>query len=69
MAEKSKIVSFFSELRIELLQKVVWPSRKELINITLIVIVFVLVWAIYIGVLSFAFAKGLEGLLKFFKGS
>ena len=68
MAEKSKIVSFFSELRIELLQKVVWPSRKELLDITFIVIVFVLIWSIYIGLLSFTFAKGLEGLLNFFKG-
>jgi len=69
MADKNKVVSFFSNLKVELLQKVVWPSRKELFNITLIVIVFVLVWSVYIGVLSFGFAKGLEGLLNFFKGS
>jgi preprotein translocase SecE subunit len=68
MAEKSRVLNFFTELKVELLQKVVWPSRKELLNILLMVIVFVLTWAIYVGLLSFTFAKGLEGLINFFKG-
>lgn len=68
MAIQSKISNFFKELRVELFQKVTWPSRKELLEITGIVIVFVVVWAVYVGVVDFIFAKGLEAFLNFAKG-
>lgn len=40
------------------LKKLSWPSRKELINATLTVIAFVLIFSAVIGVLDFIFAEG-----------
>ena len=40
------------------LRKVIWPTRKELISYTWVVLVFVVVMGAIIGVLDFAFAKG-----------
>ena len=44
----SRISRFFREIRGEI-KKVVWPTRKQVINNTLIVIVFVVIAAIVIG--------------------
>jgi preprotein translocase subunit SecE len=40
------------------LRKVIWPTRKELVTYTSVVIVFVLVTIAYVSVLDFGFAKG-----------
>ena len=40
------------------LRKVVWPTRKELITYTTVVIVFVLIVAAIVAVLDYAFGKG-----------
>lgn len=39
------------------LRKVIWPTRKELITYTWIVLVFVLIVGAYIGVLDFFFTR------------
>jgi len=68
MATQNKITDFFKDLRVELFQKVTWPSRKVLLEITGVVVFFIIVWAIYIGALDFVLAKGLEVFLNFAKG-
>jgi len=68
MAKQSKIADFFKELRVELFQKVTWPSRRTLLEMTSVVIIFIVIWAAYVGILDFAFARGLEAFLNFAKG-
>jgi preprotein translocase SecE subunit len=65
MREMTKIETFLKDIWIELSQKVTWPSRKQLVDMTAVVIVFVCVWALYVGALDFAFAKGFEKFLEF----
>ena len=53
----ARIMRFFREIIAEL-RKVIWPTRKELLTYTAVVVVFVtVVTAIVVG-LDFAFAKG-----------
>lgn len=40
------------------LRKVVWPTRKELLTYTTVVIIFVLIVAAIVAVLDYAFGKG-----------
>jgi len=68
MAKQNRISDFFRDVRIELFQKVTWPSRKVLLEVTGVVLIFVVIWAIFVGVVDFVFAKGLEAFLNFAKG-
>jgi preprotein translocase subunit SecE len=56
-------VKFVKETRREL-GKVTWPTRKEIIQMTGLVIIVSLVVAIYIGILDVVMSKILETLLK-----
>ena len=51
-------VSLFYRQVLAELRKVIWPTRKELITYTSVVIVFVLMVIAYVSVLDFGFAKG-----------
>lgn len=53
----ARMALFFRQMVAEL-RKVIWPTRKELINYTWIVLVFVVIMGAYIGVLDFIFTKG-----------
>ena len=68
MAKQSKISDFFRDVKIELFQKVTWPSRKVLLEVTGVVLIFVIIWAVFVGVVDFVFAKALEAFLNFAKG-
>ena len=57
----SKIIQFFREVKVEL-QKVVWPSRREALKVTGIVILFSLLVAVFLGAIDFGLTK-LLGLL------
>ena len=50
-------ISLFYRQVIAELRKVIWPTRKELITYTTVVIVFVLMVIAYVSVLDFGFAK------------
>jgi preprotein translocase subunit SecE len=50
-----KIMTFFKEVRLET-KKVNWPTREETLKHTLIVIIFSVVVAIYLGGLDFIFS-------------
>lgn len=52
-----RMALFFRQVVAEL-RKVIWPTRKELLNYTWIVLIFVLIMGAYIGVLDFIFTKG-----------
>ena len=51
-----RIARFFREVVAEL-RKVIWPTRKELLTYTAVVVVFVAVMLTIVGVLDFGFAK------------
>ncbi len=59
----NRIVRFFKEVKSEM-KKVVWPSRKQVVKNTLIVIAAVLIIGIIIFALDTAFGFGLDKLIK-----
>jgi len=50
----SKLISFLKEVRLEM-KKVNWLTRREVLRHTIIVVIFSLSVAIYLGALDFAF--------------
>ena len=56
------IGQFFREARIEL-KKVKWPTRKELMAVTMMVIILVIVVGLYLGVLDYGFIKLIKNLV------
>ena len=47
---------FFKEVRLEL-SKVTWPSFRELVGTTIIVLIIVFVFAVYLGLIDFVFSR------------
>ncbi len=56
-------VKYFREARMEL-EKVSWPSRKDTITYSVIVLVLSLATAAFIGALDLGLSKGLEFLVS-----
>ena len=52
----ARISLFYRQVMAEL-HKVIWPTRKELVTYTTVVIAFVLVVIAYVTVLDFGFSK------------
>lgn len=50
------VVTFFSEVRSEL-SKVTWPTRKEVVRLTLIVFAVSAVIGLYVGGLDYMFTR------------
>ncbi|MBR3933398.1 MAG: preprotein translocase subunit SecE [Clostridia bacterium] len=59
----NRIVRFFKEVKSEM-KKVVWPSRKQVIKNTLIVIASVVIIGVVIWALDMLFSLGLEQIIK-----
>jgi preprotein translocase subunit SecE len=53
----ARLALFYRQVIAEL-RKVIWPTRRELLTYTWVVIVFVAVVATIVSVLDFVFAKG-----------
>jgi len=53
----TRLALFIRQIVVEL-RKVIWPTRKELIAYTTVVIIFVLVMAGIIAALDYVFARG-----------
>ncbi len=58
-----KIIQFFKEAKTEL-SKVVWPTKKEAIKMTIMVIIGSIFVAIFLGSFDFLFMKIVEFILK-----
>ncbi len=56
-------VKYFREARMEL-EKVSWPSRKDTIMYSSIVLILSLATAVFIGALDLGLSKGLEFLIS-----
>ncbi len=61
--ETGKIIDFFKDARKEL-KKVVWPSRRDIIKHTIIVIAVSLALAGIFGVLDLLFSFGIKELIS-----
>jgi len=61
--EAGKIIDFFKDARKEL-KKVVWPSKRDIINHTIIVIAISLILAGIFGVLDLVFSFGIKELIS-----
>jgi preprotein translocase subunit SecE len=55
-------ISLFYRQVIAELRKVIWPTRKELMTYTSVVIVFVLIVIAYVTVLDYGFSKAMFGI-------
>jgi preprotein translocase subunit SecE len=60
----SKATEYINETKTEL-KHVIWPSRKQTIYYTLIVVVLSFLVAYFLGLFDFIFSKGLEKLISF----
>lgn len=62
---KEKVQNFFRSLKSEL-NKVVWSSKDDVKKNTIVVLIFVVAFAVLIGLLDFLFSKGIIALGKLF---
>lgn len=60
--KENKLVRYFYEAKEEL-EKVAWPSRKETVRSTLIVVGVSLGVSLFLGALDFGFSSGLQYLI------
>lgn len=65
MDKKAFQSSGFAQGVIEELKKVSWPTKKETIRLTTIVIGVSLIIGLYIGIIDILLTKGLEIVTKF----
>ncbi len=63
----ARLARWFREMKSEL-KKVVWPSKRQMLNNTLIVLVCVLIVGIFIWVFDFAGNAIVNGIITLFKG-
>ncbi len=74
MAEKAKkekkpsvfkrVGNFFKEVRIETFKRIIWPSPKQVLNNTIVVLVTCLVVGVFVWVLDFLFTTVLQFALN-----
>jgi preprotein translocase subunit SecE len=57
-----KIVQFLKEVQIEL-KKVVWPTRKDTIASTTVVLILVIIIAIYLGLVDLGLSRIIRAIL------
>ena len=62
-----RLLQFLKEARLEL-KKVSWPTRKELVSSTTLVIVVSVLFGVFLGVLDVLFFRSVYGLLAMFGG-
>ncbi|MFH0969706.1 MAG: preprotein translocase subunit SecE [Patescibacteria group bacterium] len=59
----NRIITFFKEAKVEMM-KVNWPTKKQTINYTMIVIGLSLCVAAFLGSLDYVFGQVLKGFIK-----
>lgn len=57
------VINYLKEVRFEL-SKVVWPKRKEVVKLTLIVLLISGIIGVYVGIVDLGFTKLLESLIS-----
>jgi preprotein translocase subunit SecE len=51
------VVTFFKEVKVEL-SKIVWPSREEFIGATVVALIVILAFTLFLGVVNYLFHIG-----------
>jgi preprotein translocase subunit SecE len=59
----TRITEFFREVLLEF-KRVTWPSRQELVNSTVVVIVVTVVLAFFLGMVDIGLTKVVERVLR-----
>ncbi len=59
---------FYLDVRGEM-KKVSWPSKQEVVCTTVVVVFAVLLFGAYLGIADAVWAKGLDGVLRYFSGA
>ena len=62
-----RVLQFLKEARLEL-KKVSWPTRKELVASTTLVIVVSVLFGVFLGLLDVLFFQSVYGLISLFGG-
>ncbi len=62
--ERRGLSKFMHDVRIEM-GKVTWPSRQDLVQSTIVVLVAVAIAAAYVGVLDLAFSEFVDFVLRY----
>jgi preprotein translocase subunit SecE len=62
-AERTK--QFYQDVRSEM-KKVSWPGRQEVMSTTLVVIIAVVFFGAYLGVVDVLLGKGVQAVLNYF---
>ena len=57
-----KIIQFIKEAKVEL-KKVTWPTPKQTLASTAVVIIIVFIVSIYLGIIDFVLAKAVKFIL------
>ncbi len=60
----SRIVGWFREVRIEMTKRIIWPTFKQVLNNTIIVIVCVVVVGVLIWLFDWLFTTGILALIN-----
>jgi preprotein translocase subunit SecE len=60
----SKITEYLKETKTEL-KHVIWPTRRQTLAYTAIVIALSIIVAYFLGIFDFIFSKGLEKIISF----
>lgn len=62
----NKLAKFFRETKSEV-KKVTWPSKKQLIHNTLIILAFIIITGIILAICDMAFSSGMSAVTQFLK--
>ena len=57
---------FYADVRSEM-KKVSWPGRQEVMGTTIVVIVAVFFFGLYLGLVDYLLAMGLDRVLRYFR--
>ncbi len=62
-----KTTEFYGEVRGEM-RKVSWPGRDEVVGTTIVVLVAVLFFGVFLGSVDYVLGQGFTGLISMFAG-
>ena len=58
---------FYSDVRSEM-KKVTWPARQEVFGTTIVVVIAVFFFGLYLGLIDYLLSMGLNFVLTYFRG-
>jgi preprotein translocase SecE subunit len=60
----TRIKNFLFEFKVEM-KKVTWPTRKETLGTTVVVIICVLIIVLFLGLADFGIGRGIQSFLRY----